>query len=121
LPERIDPIVTSHIELLCWQGCESHPAALRMVQDAVAQLGLVDVSVTARYIESHEEAVAERFVGSPTIRIDGVDMVPASEYEHYGLTCRLYRLRDGRYSPTPDPLDVTDALRSMAGSHSSRP
>jgi hypothetical protein len=116
---RSDRIVTSHIELLCWQGCESHPAALRMVQDAVAQLGLVDVSVTARYIDTHEEAVAERFVGSPTIRIDGVDIVAPSDSDQYGLTCRLYRLRDGRYSPTPDLLDLTDALRSMSGSRSS--
>jgi hypothetical protein len=111
--------VTSHIELLCWKGCQSHPDALRMVQDAVARLGLVDVSVIARFIDSHEEAVTERFVGSPTIRIDGVDIVPPSESEHYGLTCRLYRLRDGRYSPTPDLLDVTDALRSISGSPSS--
>jgi hypothetical protein len=106
--------MTSRIELLCWEGCPSHPAALRMVQDALKQLALLDVSVTARYIETHEEAVAERFVGSPTIRVDGIDIVPPPESEQYGLTCRLYRLRDGRYSPTPDPLDVTDALRSMA-------
>jgi hypothetical protein len=110
--------MTSQIELLCWKGCQSHPAALRMVQDAVSQLALVDVSVTARYIDTHEQAVAERFVGSPTIRVDGVDIVPPSGSEQYGLTCRLYRLRDGRYSPTPDLLDITDALRSMSGSRS---
>ena len=28
-----------------------------------------------------------------------------------GLTCRVYRLRDGRVSPTPDPADVREALR----------
>jgi hypothetical protein len=28
-----------------------------------------------------------------------------------GLTCRVYRLRDGRFSPVPDPDDLRDALR----------
>ena len=31
--------------------------------------------------------------------------------EPAGLTCRVYRLRDGRFSPTPDPADVREALR----------
>jgi hypothetical protein len=30
------------------------------------------------------------------------------------LTCRVYRLRDGRFSPTPDPDDVRDALRERS-------
>ena len=28
----------------------------------------------------------------------------------FALTCRLYRRRDGRISPTPDPADVRQAL-----------
>jgi len=34
--------------------------------------------------------------------------------EPTGLTCRVYRRRDGRVSPTPDPADVRDALRAAA-------
>jgi hypothetical protein len=55
--------------------------------------------------------VRERFIGSPTIRIDGVDVQPTAQ-EPYGLTCRVYHRRDGRVSPTPDPADVRDALRA---------
>ena len=36
------------------------------------------------------------------------------------LTCRVYRLRDGRYSPTPDPDDVRDALRAQGGTRPCR-
>jgi hypothetical protein len=55
------------------------------------------------------EAAWERFAGSPTIRIDGMDVQPSGE-EPFGLTCRVYHRRDGRISPTPDPADVRDAL-----------
>ena len=35
--------------------------------------------------------------------------------EPRGLTCRVYHMRDGRYSPTPDLADVRDAIvRAMA-------
>jgi hypothetical protein len=30
-----------------------------------------------------------------------------------GLACRIYRRRDGRISPTPDPADVRDALAGV--------
>lgn len=58
------------------------------------------------------EAAAEheRFVGSPTIRIDGEDIQPPGVDEPLGLSCRIYHLRDGRVSPTPDPEDVIGAL-----------
>lgn len=91
------------VELLFWEGCPSHPAALA---DLRAVLG--DASIVVREVVSEEDAVVEGFVGSPTIRVDGVDLFPIDEPS--GLTCRIYRLRDGRFSPTPDPLDLRAAL-----------
>ena len=49
-------------------------------------------------------------MGSPTIRIGGVEVAPEPD-EPAGLTCRVYRLRDGRVSPTPDPQDIREAIR----------
>ena len=37
--------------------------------------------------------------------------MPPGEGEPFTLTCRVYRLRDGRVSPTPDPEDVRAAVR----------
>ena len=62
-------------------------------------------------IESFEQAASERFPGSPTIRIGGEDILPPGEGEPFTLTCRIYRLRDGRISPTPDPEDMRAAVR----------
>jgi hypothetical protein len=100
-----------HIELLFWDGCPSHPKALAELRAAMADLELNPSEVIVSEVKTQTEAELERFVGSPTIRIDGVDVQPPGE-EPAGLTCRVYHRRDGRISPTPDPADVRDALRA---------
>jgi hypothetical protein len=101
------------VELLWWDGCPSHPEALADLERILRDEG-VDAEVTRIEILDDEQARRERFPGSPTIRIDGRDIVPPGEGEPYSLTCRVYRLRDGRISPVPDPEDVRDAVRSAA-------
>jgi predicted Zn-dependent protease len=100
-----------HVELLFWDGCPSHPRALADLRAAMADFGLDPSTVAIHEIDTHEQATHERFVGSPTIRIDGVDVQPTDD-EPYGLACRVYHRRDGRISPTPDPADVREALRA---------
>lgn len=73
------------------------------------ELGLDPDMVAVREVHTDTGAEREHFVGSPTIRIDGVDVQPPGG-EPFGLTCRVYHRRDGRISPTPDPADVRDAL-----------
>lgn len=99
------------IELLIWEGCPSHPKALSDLRKAMKDLGLDTTEVAIQKIESEAEAEAERFIGSPTIRIDGLDVKPV-EGEPYSLSCRVYHRRDGRISATPDPADVREALLS---------
>lgn len=64
--------------------------------------------------EIRDEHDAERrsFVGSPTIRVDGLDVNPPGRDEPIGLTCRIYRREDGRVSPLPDGEQVREALRA---------
>lgn len=99
------------VELLFWAGCPSHPKALAELRAAMADLGLDPEGVMVREVKTLAEAERERFAGSPTIRVDGVDIEPPGE-EPAGLTCRIYHRRDGRISPTPDPADVHEALRA---------
>jgi hypothetical protein len=100
-----------HIELLFWEGCPSHPKALADLRAAMAEVGLDPGTVILREVRTQTEAAEEGFVGSPTIRVDGVDIQPPVE-QPFGLTCRIYHRRDGRVSPTPDPAIVRDALRA---------
>jgi hypothetical protein len=97
------------VELLFWEGCPSHPKALADLRETMSALGLDPGGIVVREVHGELDAEQERFIGSPTIRIDGVDIQPA-ESEPYGLTCRVYHRRDGRISPTPDPADVREAL-----------
>jgi hypothetical protein len=99
------------VELLWWDGCPSHPEAHAELRDVLRSEGLDPDLVERREIKTDEQAVRERFPGSPTILIDGEDVWPPPDSEPFSLTCRVYRLRDGRYSATPDPDDVRDAVR----------
>jgi hypothetical protein len=98
------------VELLWWEGCPSHPEALEQLNGVLREEG-VEAHVELVEVESDEQAREQRFAGSPTIRLDGVDAIPAEPGEPFSLTCRVYRLRDGRISPTPDPEDLRDAVR----------
>jgi hypothetical protein len=95
---------------LWWEGCPSWERAIEIVREAMSAQGLDPESLTVTEIETDADAERESFVGSPTIRIDGRDFQPPTEDEPVGLNCRVYRRRDGRASPLPDPDDVSDAL-----------
>jgi hypothetical protein len=100
------------VELLWWDGCPSYPETLDDLKRVLTEEG-VQAEVELVEVESDEQALAERFPGSPTIRLDGVDALPAAEAEPFSLTCRVYRLRDGRISATPDPEDLREAVRRV--------
>ena len=101
------------IELLYWEGCPSHDNALAELREVLRELGREDEPVHKRSIDTDEQALKEKFPGSPTIRVDGVDAFTLSEGDPVGLTCRVYRLRDGRYSPTPDRDDLRESLERL--------
>jgi hypothetical protein len=79
----------------------------------MAEAGLDPGSVVVTEIDTEETAATKRFVGSPTIRIDGRDIQAPGAEDHVGLTCRVYHRRDGRVSPLPDPADLRDALTAV--------
>jgi hypothetical protein len=103
------------VELLWWEGCPSTDAARALLTRALVEAGIDAGAIESREITSDEQAAAEGFIGSPTIRIDGRDLVPPGPGEPTGLNCRVYRLRDGRFSPTPDPDDVRAAVARAVG------
>ena len=96
------------VELLYFDGCPSHgrllPVVRRLARAAGAELAL-------RRIETRDEAEAERFLGSPTVRVDGRDVDPgAVDRTDYGLKCRLYRSDELGQSPVPPARWIRAAL-----------
>ena len=98
------------IELLWWEGYPSYPQALHELRGILDEEGVLE-EVDLIQVLDDKQARRERFPGSPTVRIDGEDLIPPTEAEPFSLTCRVYQLRDGRISPTPDPEDVREAVR----------
>jgi hypothetical protein len=98
------------VELLYFDGCP-HYEALQVRIDALLLRAGVHARVQLRDIPDEPAAVRERFLGSPTVRVDGHDVEPgASERRDFAMKCRLYATEAGL---GPNPLDewVLDALR----------
>jgi hypothetical protein len=79
----------------------------------MGRAGLDPDSVEEREILADADAERERFPGSPTIRVDGRDIADPGT-NPIGLTCRVYRLRDGQISALPDAAEIADALRAAS-------
>ncbi len=107
--------VATDIELLWWRGCPSWERTLAMLREEMAAQGLGEERLGV--IEIEDEAAAARlgFPGSPTIRVAGEDIQPPDPEQAIGLSCRVYRRRDGRVSPLPDPEDLREALARIGG------
>jgi hypothetical protein len=97
------------IELLYWDGCPSHPEALALLESVLVERG-VAAELQVHQVRSHEEAEALGFPGSPTILVDGRDVDPDGAGGQPSLTCRIYRLPDGRVSPVPSREQLEEAL-----------
>jgi hypothetical protein len=79
---------------------------LREVMDEHGVTDTIDV----REVLTHEEAVELGFPGSPTIRVDGQDVDQDGASWPPGLSCRVYRLPDGRPSPVPSRQQLEEAF-----------
>jgi hypothetical protein len=97
------------VEFLFWAGCPSHPEAEALLADVLRERG-VDAEVERREVRTQSEAEELAFPGSPTIRIDGRDVDPEGASARPALTCRIYRLPDGRVAPIPTREALEAAL-----------
>jgi hypothetical protein len=100
------------VSFLYYEECPSHDLALERLREVMAEEG-IPREVEVFNVETEDQARQLRFVGSPTIRVDGQDIDPPSD-SRYALTCRVYRLEDDRISPLPSKDMIRRALRSPA-------
>lgn len=96
------------LEVLYFDDCPGHDRLLPVLRELAAEHGLV---LTQRRIATAAAAEHARFLGSPSVRVDGVDVEPgAHERTDFGLKCRLYRSSDGQ-SGLPPREWIDRALR----------
>jgi hypothetical protein len=101
------------VEILYFEGCPSFETLLARVRDIVAEHGGEPDEISLCAIETSDAAQAARFLGSPTVRVDGRDVDPtAAGREDFGLKCRIYRSAQGR-APTPPDAWIHAALSGV--------
>lgn len=99
------------ITFLYFEDCPSHDVALARLKQVMAEEG-IDAEITVIKVETDAQAQQLEFVGSPTIWVNGADMVPVPDGAMYALTCRAYHLDDGRISPLPSLEMMRRALQT---------
>jgi hypothetical protein len=73
------------IEIIVSPGCAHVDEAVSVVKNTLTELKL-DADVTEIQVDSEEEARELKFLGSPSIRVNGRDIEPdAEERQDYGL------------------------------------
>lgn len=79
------------IEFLYFAGCPGHQAAFDLLQQVLAREG-IQAEVERIEVPGPEAAEEYRFLGSPSIRIDGVDLEgdEVEAAQGYGWRCRYY-------------------------------
>ena len=84
-------VVDVKVEILSFEGCPNAEPARALVEEVARELGRRPI-VETRLVADVDAAERLRFLGSPTIRVDGRDVEPgADERGGFTLSCRIYR------------------------------
>ena len=98
------------IEILYFEGCPNHMPAVDRVQEVLREEG---TSATVLEVNVYDASVAQRigFLGSPTIRVNGLDVEPeARAAGDFGMMCRTYVV-NGRTEGVPSREMLRQAIR----------
>ena len=100
------------IEILTFEGCPNRSETLDRVR-----LALDDERIAARIDEievaTPDAAAVLRFLGSPSVRINGHDVEPgADERADFGFMCRTYT-ESGCIEGTPSTRMIRAAIRRV--------
>ena len=101
------------VEILYFEGCPNHEPTHALVERIATQLR-IEPDIRLVEIRDREAAIEFRFLGSPTVRVNGLDVEPgAEERRDFALSCRIYRSEHGS-AEQPDEGWVRKALREAA-------
>lgn len=97
------------IEVLYCEDCPNHLPTLERIHQVLMEEGC-DAEVNEVLVADAETARDARFLGSPTVRVNGVDIEPAASYrKEFGLMCRRYA------NGIPSHELIREAVRAASG------
>jgi len=97
------------VELFFFKGCPTYRETARNLTDALKELHLQE-NIDMVEVLHPEDAVTKKFMGSPTIKINGTDL--ENKDENYLFGCRIYTI-DGKITGTPTKNYISKKLRSF--------
>lgn len=106
------------VEVLYFEGCPNHAPTVERVRE-VLQSENETTDVQEIEVRTQVEAESMGFLGSPSVRINGLDIEPdARSLKSYGLSCRTY-LDGPTRSGVPSSELIRLALNEQRSSHNS--
>lgn len=76
---------TVQVQVLYAEGCPHAAATIELVRRVSEDTGIA-IALHPTLVETEEQAIRSRFAGSPTVLVDGLDIVPAARHQaSYGL------------------------------------
>jgi hypothetical protein len=98
------------IEVLYFKQCPNHQPAIAQVRQALSFEG-IDIPVEEVEVTDAARAQELGFLGSPSIRVDGLDVEPeARGLQTFGFGCRTYSDAEGHRSGLPSISIIRRAL-----------
>ena len=78
------------IEIFYFAGCPNHAPTVSLAREVLGELGL-EAELREVSVETLADAEAQRFIGSPSVRVNGKDIEPEAEGRtDFSLSCRIY-------------------------------
>jgi len=103
------------IEFLYFEGCPSYKPALDYLKEVIDEEN-IDAKLELILVESPEDAQKVGFQGSPSIKVNGIDL--EDKNDGFFFNCRLYSV-DGELSGTPSKEFIREKLLSKVDNKSS--
>ena len=105
------------VEALFCDGCPGQGELLPRLRAVVDDVGAM-AKLELRRTETAEHAAGERFLGAPTVRIDGEDSNPARGTETTSVSAVAYTVYPSRAGPSRSPREerIRAALHAVGGS-----
>jgi len=109
MPTRPHAGLAVKLEVLYFDGCPSHEQLMPTLRELARAH---DAELVQSRVATAEHAQDARFLGSPSVRVDGRDIEPgAHRRTDYAIKCRLYRSPAGQ-SGLPPRAWIERALRA---------
>jgi mercuric ion transport protein len=104
------------VEVLYFKGCPNYLPTVERVRETLHGMGLSD-EVHEIEVDSQDKAEAAAFLGSPSVRINGMDIEPSARaVRAFGLSCRTY-VDDGIRAGLPSRELISAAVTEQIGAN----